>query len=350
MPLTAVRIRALVALLVAVVTLSGCAGAAGAVRATEDPAIRVDHHVHLNSPDLQAAIPAFCENIKRYGGCDPALTTVRTPADLLSAMDAAGVGRALVVSTGYLAESPLMPGPMAERASLMRSANDWTVDVARRHPDRLRAFVAVEPLQPTALPEIARWRGAPSVAGVKLHLTSSGVDLRNEAHLDALAGVFAAASESQLAVLVHLRTQRSDYGAPDVERFIEHVLPALHDGHVQIAHAAGWGGIDPATLSALGAFAAAMEADPARFEHVWFDLSGVWTDTTPEADRQALVALIRRIGIHHFLPGSDWPYAGADLADYYSRVYPLLPLQPAEWATLRGNVAPFAAASADNGP
>lgn len=309
--------------------------------------MRVDHHVHLNSPALQAALPGFCESIRRYGGCDPALTTVRTPADLLSAMDAAGVGRALVVSTGYLAESPMMPGPLAERASLMRSANDWTVALAARHPDRLRAFIAVDPLHPTALPEIARWRGDASVAGVKLHLTSSGVDLRDEAHLDALAGVFAEADDAHLAVLVHLRTQRGDYGATDVERFIERVLSAAHDAPVQIAHAAGWGGIDAATLSALGAFAAAIEADPARFDHVWFDLSGVWNDTTTEADRQALVQLIRRIGVRHFLPGSDWPYPGADLADYYSRVYPLLPLEPAEWAAIRSNVAPYAAATAD---
>jgi hypothetical protein len=85
------------------------------------------------------------------------------------------------------------------------------------------------------------------------------------------------------------------------------VLPAAGDTPVQIAHDAGWSGIDPATLSALGALADAIQANPRRFRHVWFDLSGVWTDETPPLDNQALVALIRRIGVRHFLAASDWP-------------------------------------------
>jgi hypothetical protein len=60
------------------------------------------------------------------------------------------------------------------------------------------------------------------------------------------------------------------------------------------------------------------------------------------ADKKALVALIRRIGLKHFLPGSDWPYNGDNLAEYYNRVYPELPLAEREWAIIRRNVAPYA--------
>jgi hypothetical protein len=75
---------------------------------------------------------------------------------------------------------------------------------------------------------------------------------------------------------------------------------------------------------------------------VWFDLSGVWTDKSSAADKRALVALIRRIGLRHFLPASDWPYIGDHLADYYNRVYPELPLTQSEWGIIRRNVAPYA--------
>jgi len=62
----------------------------------------------------------------------------------------------------------------------------------------------------------------------------------------------------------------------------------------------------------------------------------VWKADTPLADREALAALIRRIGPEHFVPASDFPFSG-NLVDYYGKVYPLLPLTPAEWHTILSN-------------
>ena len=304
--------------------------------------VRVDHHVHLNSPSIQAFLPEFCASMRRFGGCDPTLTAPHLVQDLLAEMGRVGIQRALVLSDGYLAESPIMEPQRPDAADLMRSANDWTVGLARSYPKRLSAFIAVDPLRPTALPEIARWRDNPAVAGIKVHSTASGVDLRKDGDVAALAAVFRAASQAKFAIVIHLRTQRMDYGALDIRRFVDHVLPAAGNTPVQIAHAAGWGGVDQPTLSALSAFADAIETNPRRFRHVWFDLSGVWTDKSSAADKQTLVALIRRIGLQHFLPGSDWPYNGDNLTDYYNRVYPELPLTQSEWAIIRKNVAPYA--------
>jgi predicted TIM-barrel fold metal-dependent hydrolase len=155
------------------------------------------------------------------------------------------------------------------------------VQLARRYPKQFSAFIAVDPIRTTALPEIARWRGNPAVAGIKLHLTGSGVDLRRDGDVTALAAVFRAASEARLAIVIHLRTQQMDYGAADIRRFVEDVLPAARNTPIQIAHAGGWGGIDAATLSALGAFADAFETNPRRFRQVWFDLAGVWDGQEP---------------------------------------------------------------------
>jgi predicted TIM-barrel fold metal-dependent hydrolase len=304
--------------------------------------VRVDHHVHLNSPAIQAFLPEFCASMQRFAKCDPTLTTPHSVEDLLAAMARAGIRRALVMSTGYLAESPMMEPQRADSADLMRAANDWTVELTHRYPKQLSAFIAVDPIRPTALPEIARWKGNPGVTGIKLHLTASGVDLRQDGDVAALAAVFHAAADARLAVMIHLRTQRMDYGASDVRRFVEEVLPAAGNTPVQIAHAGGWGGIDAATLSALGAFADFAETDPRRFRRVWFDLAGVWTDKSSAADKQELVRLIRRIGLSHFLPASDWPYPGDNLEDYYNRVYLELPLTQKEWTIIRNNVAPYA--------
>lgn len=303
--------------------------------------VRVDHHVHVNSPAIRDFLPGYCKSVQRYGGCDPAITAPLMPGDLMKAMDRARVRRALVMSTGYLAESPMMVPPRADAAALLRAANDWTANLARQSRGRLGAFVAIDPLTPDALPEIARWRGNPAVSGIKLHLTASAASLRRDSDVAALAAVFHAAADARLAIMIHLRTQSMDYGARDVQRFLADVLPEAGDTPVQIAHAAGWGGLDRSTLSALGAFADAFAKHPERFRHVWWDLADVWRDDSSLADRRALVVLIRRIGPSHFLPASDWPFSG-DLADYYSRRYPELPLTPAEWKIIRGNVAPYA--------
>ena len=313
----------------------------GAQAASPPPPVTVDHHVHVHSPAILAFLPAYCDAVSRFGKCDPGFTAHLTPDDLISAMDAAGVRRSLLLSTGYLAESSMVTPRREDATDLLRAANDWTVSQARRRPDRFRAFIAVDPRAPSALPEIARWRGRPGVSGVKIHLTSSGLDLRRDADADTLADVFRAASAAHMAIVIHLRTQVMDYGAQDMLRFLERVLPAAGRAPVQIAHAGGWGEIDDATLSALGAFVAAAAERPERFGNVQFDLAGVWKATTPAALKMRLADLMRRAGLPRFLPGSDWPFV-RDLADEYGRVYPTLLLTESEWRGVRQNVAPYA--------
>lgn len=329
------------ALVVFSVLISGCMPLAdGEIGHGLSRPIRADHHVHLNSPAIQTFVPDYCRAVARFGDCDPALTTLRTPADLIQAMDNARIERAALLSNGYLAESGMVTPRRHDAAELMRAANDWTVSQARLHPDRLVAFVSVDPTQPTALPEIKRWSRNPAVAGVKLHLTASGTDFRDDADVAALAAVFSAAAEERFAILIHLRTRRADYGAADVRRFVADVLPAAGSSPVQIAHLGGWGEIDKPTLETLGAFAYAIERAPDRLPNLLFDLSGALSDQTSMAQRHAVATLIRRIGPHRFLPGSDWPFT-TDLARLYEPLYPELPLSHSEIEIIRGNVAPY---------
>lgn len=303
--------------------------------------VRIDHHVHVHAPEILAFLPRFCASIARFGTCDPAFIAPLTPQDLLRQMDEAGVGRALILSTAYLAESPMMATPAADPLRLVRAANDFTVDLARRFPRRFGAFVSINPLSEGALAEIHRWKGVPHVAGLKLHLTSSMVDLRSPTHLQRLAAVFGAASEGRLAVVIHLRTVDPRYGAEDVGNFVARVVPAAKGAPIQVAHVGGWSGLDANTFAALTAFADALDHDPSLGESIWFDLADVWRSNTPEPDKLALVALIRRIGVKRFVPGSDWPFTG-ELRTYYRVLYPELPLTEEEWAEIRTNAPAYA--------
>lgn len=139
-----------------------------------------------------------------------------------------------------------------DHGAILHAGNAFTESAARAHPDRLLAFIGVNPVTPTALPELARWKGNPFVTGVKLHLTNSGVDLRNPDHARRLAAVFRAAATNHFAIAIHL----------------------------------------------------------------YFDLAGVWDQESTTADLATLVALIRRIGLQQFLPASDWPFSAGLAAHY----------------------------------
>jgi predicted TIM-barrel fold metal-dependent hydrolase len=313
----------------------------GRTAAVPQVPVRTDHHVHVNSPAILAFLPQYCASIARFGKCDPAFAAPATVADLLRQMDDAAIERALVLSTAYLAESPMLAEPPADAAGLVRSANNFTAGLAQRFPRRIGAFISVHPLSEKAIPEIQRWRGNKHVAGLKLHLTSSMVDLRSPDHLRRLASVFGAASGCGLAVTIHLRTVNPRYGAEDVRNFIDKVVPAAGGSSIQIAHAGGWSGLDANTFAALTAFADALANNPSLSKTIWFDLADVWRDNTTSSDKQALIALIRRIGPHRFVPGSDWPFVG-NLKRYYSTTYPELTLSTDEWAIIRSNTAPYA--------
>jgi predicted TIM-barrel fold metal-dependent hydrolase len=307
------------------------------------PQVAVDHHMHVHSPAILAFLPGYCSSPGRIGACPVEFTKAYSPEELIAQMDRAGIDRGLVMSTAYLAESPMMVPQAPDHAKILRDANAWSVQLARRFPGRFGIFIGINPLTDTALPEIAHWSNDPDVTGIKLHLTNSGVDLRNPEQVRRLAAVFRAAAKAHLAIMIHMRTRAPDYGARDVATFLHDVLPAAGTTPVQIAHAGGWGGVDAQTLSALGAFAAGISADPALGRHLTFDLAAVWKRDTPAPDLQKLASLIRRIGPRHFVPASDFPFSG-DLAAYYAQDYPALPLTKAEWRRIRTNRPDYARA------
>lgn len=330
--------RQIIHRLSAILILSAMPGGVVAAQVAEGrPAqaqVRTDHHMHVHSPAILGFLPAYCASPGRQGPCDPAFLEPRTIDDLLKDMDAAGIRRGWLMSTAYLAHSPMMVPPAPDAHEIMMSANDFTVDLARAHPDRISTFIGVNPISGDALGEIARWKGDPAVTGIKLHLTNSDVDLRSSDQVAKLSAVFAAASDAGLAIMIHMRTRARDYGAQDVAIFVEDILPQAPDVPVVIAHSGGWGGTDANTLSALEGFATAIERDPVIRRNLFFDLAQLFDQTTTADDLHSLVLLVRRIGVEAFVPGSDWPFSG-DLSTYYAQTYPRLPLADHEMTGIR---------------
>ena len=129
------------------------------------PAGIIDYHQHLFSPeDAARAIPG-------WGGVD---------ADsLIAELDAAGISRAVILSTAYGFANPNKPPVADERAHVM-AENDWTSAQVAKYPNRLLGFCSVNPLSEYAVEEIARCAKDPNLrSGLKLHFGNSDVNVDN---------------------------------------------------------------------------------------------------------------------------------------------------------------------------
>ena len=169
---------------------------------------------------------------------------------------------------------------------------------------------------------------------MKIHLTNSGVDLRDPADVAHLAAVFRAAGQAHMPILIHMRTRAADYGAQDVRIFLDQVLPQAAGVPVIIAHSGGWGGLDDNTWSAMQGFADALAERPELKQNLYFDLAQTFKADTSQADLTRLVAMMRRIGVGRFVPGSDWPFSGP-LDGYLNGALARLPLTPTEASMVR---------------
>jgi predicted TIM-barrel fold metal-dependent hydrolase len=90
---------------------------------------RVDHHQHLVSPAIAKLLspptPLFADR-------------------LIEQLDAAGIGRAVVLSMAYMWGSAWIDRP-ADEYGAVRAENDWTAQQTALYPNRLIGVCSVNP-------------------------------------------------------------------------------------------------------------------------------------------------------------------------------------------------------------
>jgi predicted TIM-barrel fold metal-dependent hydrolase len=306
---------------------------AGAARAQPAPAPAIDYHQHV-----------FSQEIITLLGPDSGLKPL-SAKELVPLLDAAGIGKAVLLSTAYMVGSPRRA--VDNEYARVRAENDWTAAQAAQFPERLIAFCGLNPLKDYAIDEIERCAGRPGLKhGIKLHFGNSDVQLDQPAHVKRLAEMFAAANRAGMAILVHLRANignQRPYGAAEARAFLDQVLPAAPDVPVQVAHLAGTGpGFeDPPAREVLATLAAAMERGLPATRQLWFDVASIaQDDTTPEA-AALLARRLRQIGMARVLYGTD-SAQGENLRPRAAwAAFRKLPLTEAEFRQVAGNLAPY---------
>jgi uncharacterized protein len=271
---------------------------AGAVGTFGQAPPAADHHQHVFSPPM-----AEFQKIKPI-----------TAADVIADLDAAGIGKAVLLSTAY---SYGRPGrePQNEYEKV-KEENDWVGAQAAIFPSRLIGFCAFNPLKEYALEEIARCSKIPSLSrGIKMHFGNSDVQLEKSEHIEKLKAIFRAANANKMAVVVHMRASFSlerPYGAEQARSFIDNLLPLMKDVPVQIAHlgSSGPGYSDPKVDAVMDVFVDAIAKKDPRMRNVWFDVTTVVHPVNPPETTVKLARRIRQIGVKRVVYGSDAPLSG----------------------------------------
>lgn len=333
--------------LATVVTLLalGSASAEPSRVASDNPI--VDHHMHIFSPEAARVLKISCARVGPVK-CPPEISkSPSTGRDAVRALNNAGIQTGVLLSTGYFFGSPTLADLKLDVPAKTRAENTFVVNQAKGQCGRLIAFISVNPLSSNALDEIAYWAKAGGATGLKLHLGNSHFDFRSSEEVGKLAAIFRLAAQVHFAIVVHLETPASDFGARDVRIFLTEVAPFARSVPIQIAHAGGGGGADAHTLSALGEFADAFERDPEAAKNIFFDLAMVPDEMSNTAKIAAsadhiakLKALMERIGLKRFVLGSDWTYP-LNLERYYADEKAALNFSKDDWRLLASNVAPY---------
>lgn len=309
---------------IALCTLAGCATPA----VTQRSAPLVDYHQHLVSQ-------AFAPLVK---------LPPRDGAALVRDLDAAGIGRAVVLSVAYTYGDERKPIDERDRDRMTREENDWTSAQVVANSPRLIGFCSANPLREAALAEIERCLGLPGMRGIKLHFGNSGISLRNPDHLKRVEQVYALAERQRVPVLVHMRARGgTNYGGEDARIFLASVAPRAPDVDLIIAHLGGAGpGYGAQTDEVMAEFAAAAERHDPVMRNIYFDVATNVTDETSPAEGALIARRLRSVGVSHVLYGSDLSPPGGSVRSGWHIFRTRVPLTAAEFQTIIGNVLPFA--------
>jgi predicted TIM-barrel fold metal-dependent hydrolase len=305
-----VLVVALVGVLLAVRLLRRSAEPPAADRADQG---LVDHHVHILGPDL-------IRDWKSLGVTFSRPDSIYLSASSLLAQRGDSVGAVVLVPMGHLYANPEFSGGLqidsAGAHRRVRVENALVAAEAARFPGRAVALCSVPALAPWAVEDLGWCRDSLNSAGIKLHLASSQIDLRDTSHLARLSAIASWASRHALPILVHVDPQRRGHDSTHIRRLAERVFEPYPDLTVVVAHLGGSGGYGAWTQTVHRALRQWLQhverAGPKR--HVYFEVSAVALERESEGvppispDESAqLRDDLRADSLDRVLFGSDYP-------------------------------------------
>lgn len=258
---------------------------------------------------------------------------------LIAELDAANIRRGVILGLGYFFGTPGYTSDRPEEDAV-RSENDWTMDQAAKHPQRLVAFCGVNPLRDYAIREMERCARGSRAKGMKLHFAASRVSVDNPEHLETLRRFFSAANRLKMPVVVHMQ-ELGGYGERQARIMLDQLLPLAPDIPVQIAHMAG-SGPKYDQDAAFEVFASARKRGDPRVRNLYVDVASMAVADSSSANLQLMATRLREFGLGHVLFGSDRvPTRLNEDPKTAWASFRRLPFSEAEFRTVAENLAPY---------
>lgn len=308
-----------------------------------------DHHIHIRSEASSKALVALQ---KELTGREIPLLDPTGSDQVIKMLDKAEIEHGALLSVAYFFTAPDVDFP--NEYEKVKQENNYVSNQAAKYPNRLAAFCSVNPLSDYAEEEIRRCNKLPQVAGLKLHLANSDVDLRKKNHVQKLSTLFQLTEQLQMAVVIHLFTRNQDYGKMDASIFVNKVLANAPNLNVQIAHLGGAGAFNETTSEIIEYFDRASSEKPNILDDdVLFDISA--TVANPEAalargdtsrakdireNNKRLAQKLEMLDSNRLLFGTDWIAVSRKPADY-SALFKSMPIHSSVLEEIFKNEAPY---------
>jgi predicted TIM-barrel fold metal-dependent hydrolase len=282
----------------------------------------VDSHLHLYRSSDEAEQERSSYETWEYGPSDRVSFSQRSgdPEGALAALADAGASAAIVVNLLTVTKANV------DRRSDLVSFNTWLCELARDEP-RFVPFIGIVPdLFPgdEAVAHVAEMVELHGAAGIKIHPVAHGWPV-----WDPLTWpVFALCESRGLGVIAHSGPSRIDpqCGQPNAYRSLLSAFPSLR---IVLAHMGGGAWVQLPSIAR-------------DFPNAAFDLCEIvaWLGAPKAPSARELVSLIRQVGIHRVLMGSDFPWY--DIDDTVATVLDLPGLTSSERSAILGeNAARF---------
>ncbi len=198
----------------------------------------------------------------------------------LFAADSIELRRVLVLSSAYSRSVTIHQA---------KKENDFVAKEVSLNRGSVAGACAVNPNKTWAAREVDRCAGL-GFKVLKLHLMASGMDLRRDVDFSIAKSIISMAEKYRMTILIHAHYPKKSHPG-EINRLVDLVNQYPNTRWI-IGHLLG------------------LEFDllkEVKHQNFFVEVSMVPTWLTTRSQRESLVLMMRDVGMHRFLFGSDWP-------------------------------------------
>jgi len=194
---------------------------------------------------------------------------------------------------------------------LVEKENDFLHSIVKQDHKNLYGFCGINPTWNFSLEEVKRCIEVLKMDGIKFHFQGNQIDLNDSLIVKRIQDILLYLSLKNKPVLIHLNGADLTNGSEMAQGFINSFLENKNRQTIIFAHSGGAGGLYKLTVDVLNEFHIYFKANPfSKHKTIYFELSGTILEHRypGKLESMELVKLIDKLGIEHFLFGSDHPF------------------------------------------